>query len=93
MIREQHVPMRRCVACGTQRPKKELLHIVRTPQGDVTVDIKGKAAGRGAYLCRAPACWEQGLRKNHLEHALKVQISSQERQRLQEFADTVAAQA
>jgi len=85
--------MRRCIACGTQRPKKELLHIVRTPQGEVAVDIKGKAAGRGAYLCRAPACWEQGLKKNHLEHALKVQISSQERQRLQEFADTVAAQA
>ncbi len=91
MIREQHVPMRQCVACGTKRPKRELMHIVRTPQGEVTVDIKGKAAGRGAYLCRAPACWEQGLRKNHLEHALKVHISSQERQRLQEFADTVAA--
>ncbi|MSQ22592.1 MAG: YlxR family protein, partial [Dehalococcoidia bacterium] len=84
-----HVPLRRCVACGTQRPKMELVHIVRTPQGLVTVDLGRRAAGRGAYLCQSSACWEQGLKKSRLEHALKVQISAQDRQRLQEFASNL----
>ena len=92
MLRQRHVPMRRCVACGTHRPKKELVHIVRTAQGEVTVDLDGRGAGRGAYLCRLPDCWEQGIKRNRLDHALKVRVSDQGRERLQEFASTLVQQ-
>ncbi|MEK7777889.1 MAG: YlxR family protein [Chloroflexota bacterium] len=93
MLKQRHVPLRRCVACGTQRPKRELIHLVRTPQGQVTVDLGNRAAGRGAYLCHSTACWEQGLKKSRLEHALKAQISDEDRQHLQEFASTLIQQS
>lgn len=89
MVRQRHVPLRRCVACGTQRPKKELVHIVRTLHGEVVVDLGEKAAGRGAYLCYSAACWDKGFKRNRLEHSLKTQISAQNRQRLLELGSAL----
>ena len=48
---QKKVPVRRCVGCNTQKPKKELVRIVRSPEGEVSVDLTGKRSGRGAYLC------------------------------------------
>ncbi len=70
----KHVPIRTCIACRTQRPKRELIRIVRTPEGEVHVDPTGKAKGRGAYLCPDVTCWERVLKRNTiLSHALKVE--------------------
>ena len=66
---------------------------MRTPLGHVTVDLEGKRAGRGAYLCHSPACWEQSLKKNRLERVLRVGISSEDRQGLREFASNSVNQA
>jgi predicted RNA-binding protein YlxR (DUF448 family) len=93
MLRQRHVPLRRCVACGAQRPKRELVHVVRTLQGPVVVDLENRATGRGAYLCHSYICWEQGLKKSRLEHALKVQTSDEDKQRLREFASTLIQQS
>ena len=93
MLRQRHVPLRRCVACGTQRPKRELVNVVRTPEGSIVVDLANRAAGRGAYLCHSYACWEQGLKKSRLEHALKTQISVEDKERLREFASTLIQQS
>ncbi len=84
----RHVPMRRCVGCGAQLPKRELIHIVRTPQGSVGLDVTGKESGRGAYLCHQYTCWEQSLKKNRLDYALRVQIPATERQLLLSYAQT-----
>ena len=81
--------MRRCVGCGTQLPKQELIHIVRSPQGSVGLDATGKVSGRGAYLCHQYTCWEQSLKKNRLDHALRGPISSGDRQTLLDFAQTL----
>jgi len=55
---------------------------VRTPDGNVEVDISGKKAGRGAYLCRAPECWEVGVKGGRLEHALRTSLNQDNRQQL-----------
>lgn len=81
-MRRKHVPQRTCVACRQVRPKKELIRIVRSPEGDIEVDETGKKSGRGAYLCRNKACWETALAKNKLEHALETEIRVEEKGRL-----------
>ncbi|MCD8088139.1 MAG: YlxR family protein [Oscillospiraceae bacterium] len=68
-------PLRMCAACRTRAAKKELIRIVRTPDGQIIADAKAKAPGRGAYLCRNTACLEKA-RKNHaLERMLAVEIT------------------
>lgn len=68
------VPLRTCVGCRRERPKREMVRIVRTPAGAVQVDATGKSAGRGAYLCAQRSCWEQALKRGRLEAALHTTI-------------------
>jgi len=84
--RPKHVPERTCIVCRQVRPKWEMVRIVRTPQGTLEVDNRGKKAGRGAYLCRTKDCWESGLTKKRLEHALKTEMSSEQRAELLEYS-------
>ena len=71
------IPMRKCVATGEQCPKKELLRIVRTPDGSVCVDTTGKANGRGAYLKKSMEALEQAKKKNVLGRSLECEISGE----------------
>ena len=66
----RRVPTRTCVACRTERPKGELVRIVRTPAGALELDPSGRLAGRGAYLCAEGACRASALKKHALERAL-----------------------
>ncbi len=70
-------PVRTCVACRISRPKKELVRIVRSPEGRVFVDPTGKANGRGAYVCPSEECLEAALSKRKLEAALEVKIGEE----------------
>jgi predicted RNA-binding protein YlxR (DUF448 family) len=81
----KHVPLRTCVQCRQVRPKRELIRIVRTLEGTIEIDERGKAAGRGAYLCRNRACWEGAIRHERLEHALKTTFSAADKQRLLQY--------
>lgn len=56
--------MRQCLGCNEHKPKIELVRILRTPEGEITLDLTGKKSGRGAYICKNPACLKK-LRKNH----------------------------
>jgi uncharacterized protein len=67
--------MRKCVACQENKPKKELLRIVRTPEGEVTVDPTGKKSGRGAYICNDSSCFEKAKKKNVLSNHLSTAIT------------------
>ncbi len=87
----RHVPQRTCIACGEKRPKRELVRIVGTASGEAEVDPSGKRSGRGAYFCKALACWESGLRRDRLEHVLRLKISPENRQRLLEYGDEFTA--
>jgi len=68
---------RTCVGCGEEAPKSGLVRVVRRPDGVVVVDRTGKAAGRGAYLCRSKTCFLAARKKDALSRALKVKISEE----------------
>ncbi len=79
---QKHIPHRTCVACRKVRPKRELIRLVRISDGGVEVDLSGKRAGRGTYLCAARECWEMGLEEGRLEHALRTTLALDNRQQL-----------
>lgn len=79
----KHIPQRTCVGCRSVINKKELVRIVRTPEG-IKVDPTGKMPGRGAYLHNSHSCWEKGL-KGSLGIALKRNISDLDRKILLDF--------
>ena len=87
----KHVPQRTCVGCHTVLPKRTLIRLVRTPEG-VKVDPTGKLNGRGAYLHNRRSCWERGL-TGALPHALKVELTTEDRQRLEAFMGTLPAES
>ncbi|MDL2325256.1 YlxR family protein [Ruminococcaceae bacterium OttesenSCG-928-A16] len=68
------VPIRRCVGCGEGKPKKELVRVVRTAEGEVSVDSTGRKAGRGAYVCHNAACLAKARKKKSLERAFEAAI-------------------
>jgi predicted RNA-binding protein YlxR (DUF448 family) len=70
------------VACRTSRPKRDLVRVVRTPDGRVELDETGRAAGRGAYLCRDAACWNTALDRGALGRALEVPLPAELREAL-----------
>ena len=85
MVKTRHVPERTCVACGQKQAKRELIRIVRTPQGAVSVDTTGKSPGRGTYLCASAPCWERAIHKGNLERGLHTRISASDRDQLLAF--------
>ena len=76
-------PMRTCVACRTERQKREFVRVVRTPAGELIIDETGRANGRGAYLCADGTCWSTALKKKSIERALGVPLSAEVRARLE----------
>ena len=68
------LPVRMCAGCAEHKPKKELVRVVRTPQGEILLDPSGKKSGRGAYLCPNPECLKKARRAKRLERALDCPI-------------------
>ena len=66
-MKAKKVPVRMCAGCGGRFDKRDLVRVVRTPQGDVQLDLTGKMAGRGAYVCHDPACLQKARKKRALE--------------------------
>jgi len=87
--RPKHVPLRTCVSCRENKPKRELLRIVRTPDGHVQLDATGKKSGRGAYLCAKLSCWEDAMKKKRLEHEFELTLSEEDRAGLDAFMATL----
>ena len=71
---EKKIPMRQCLGCREMKPKKELIRVVRSPEGDISLDFKGKASGRGAYVCPDSGCLKKAIKAKALERALATQI-------------------
>ena len=70
----KRTPMRQCLGCREMKPKPELVRVVRSPEGSVSVDLRGKAPGRGAYVCRSVDCLKKALRSKALSRSLGVDI-------------------
>lgn len=71
------IPMRQCLGCREMRPKGELIRVVRSPEGEISLDFRGKKPGRGAYLCPDPACLAKVRKSRALERAFSAQVSPQ----------------
>ena len=73
-MKTRKIPMRMCLGCHEMKPKKELLRIVRTPEGDVEVDPTGKRNGRGAYLCPNSTCLQTAVKERRFRKAFGVDV-------------------
>ncbi len=87
--RPKHIPLRTCIACKATKPKRELLRVVRTPDGHIMLDATGKKSGRGAYLCARLSCWETTLKKKRLEQEFELALSEEDRAGLDAFVATL----
>ena len=85
-------PMRMCVGCREMKEKRDLIRVVRTPEGEIQLDHTGKKSGRGAYLCRKPECMYKALRQRQLERQLEVSMTEDVRQALTEEMSRLAAE-
>ena len=74
-MRKKHVPMRTCVGCRLSRAKKDLVRVVRDPEGQVGLDLTGKRSGRGVYICANEECLQKAVKGRQLERALETKIS------------------
>lgn len=77
MEKIKKVPQRKCLGCMQSFPKKELIRVVRTPEGEVCVDLTGKKSGRGAYICKSESCLKKAIKAKRLQTNLEVTISEE----------------
>lgn len=88
-MKSRHVPMRTCVICRQKRPKRDLLRVVRTPEGEVVMDPTGRMNGRGGYVCingDAGTHWGDRQIRARLGHALKSELTQDDIERLRQTA-------
>ncbi|MBR4357926.1 MAG: YlxR family protein [Butyrivibrio sp.] len=71
---QKKIPTRKCVGCGEMRDKKEMIRVIKTPEGEICLDVTGRANGRGAYICNSAECLKKAVKNRGLEKSLKAQI-------------------
>ena len=76
-IKVKKIPMRQCTGCRTMFPKRELIRVVRAPDGSLSMDPVGKKPGRGAYVCRKEACLLRAIKQKQLERQLEVRMTEE----------------
>lgn len=73
-MKPKKIPMRMCLGCNEMKPKKELIRVVRSPEGDISLDFTGKKSGRGAYICRSSECFNNARKARRLEKSFSCRI-------------------
>ena len=74
-MKPKKIPMRMCVGCREMKEKRDLIRIVRTPEGETVLDPTGKRSGRGAYVCRHAECLKKSIRQKQLERQLNIMLT------------------
>lgn len=82
-MKPKKIPMRMCVGCREMKPKRELLRVVRSPEGEISFDLTGRKPGRGAYVCRSEACFNRAVKQKQLERAFSAPIDEGVRESLE----------
>ncbi len=85
------IPMRMCVGCREMKPKAELIRVVRAPDGAVSLDPVGKKPGRGAYVCKDPACLSRAIRQRQLERQLEAPLGEETAESLRQALAALTA--
>ena len=83
-MHQKKIPMRMCTGCGEMKPKKELVRVVKSPEGEVSLDLTGKKPGRGAYVCRSAECLKAARKVRRLERAFSCRIPDTVYDRMEE---------
>ena len=73
-VKPRKIPQRQCVGCREMKAKRELVRVVRSPEGEISLDFRGKAPGRGAYVCPQAECLKRAIKSKALERGLDCQI-------------------
>lgn len=73
-MKQKKIPMRKCTGCGEQKPKKELVRIVKSPDNEISLDLTGKASGRGAYICNNADCLKKAKKSRRIDKAFEMAI-------------------
>jgi hypothetical protein len=73
-MKPKKIPMRMCLGCNEMKPKKELIRVVKSPEGEISLDFTGKKSGRGAYICRSSECLEKARKGRRLEKSFSCRI-------------------
>ena len=76
-MKPRKIPMRMCVGCREMKEMRELIRIVRTPEGETLIDPTGKKSGRGAYVCRSPECLKRAIKQKQLERQLQASLTDE----------------
>ena len=71
------IPMRQCIGCGEMKPKRDLIRVVKPKEGEIALDLTGKAAGRGAYLCRSAECLRMAQKSHRLERSFSCKVPAE----------------
>lgn len=74
MMKPKKIPMRMCLGCNEMKPKKDLIRVVKSPEGEISLDLKGKKNGRGAYICRNSECFASARKNRRFERSLSCKI-------------------
>lgn len=74
---ERRIPLRKCLGCGEMKEKKQLIRVVRSKEGEISVDFTGKAPGRGAYLCPSVACFDTARKSRRLERSFSSRVEEE----------------
>ena len=82
-MQTKKIPMRMCSGCMQMKPKKELVRIVRSPEGEISLDLTGKKSGRGAYLCHDKECFRKAVKSKKIERSLECEIPTAIYERLE----------
>ena len=83
-MQQKKIPQRQCMGCRERKEKRELIRVVRAPDGTVSLDFRGKAPGRGAYICPNTACLKKAIRSKALERSLETAIPEEIYARLEQ---------
>ena len=73
MEKVKKIPVRQCLGCNEHKPKAELIRVVRSPEGDISLDTRGKKSGRGAYICHNVKCLNKARKSKRIERALECE--------------------
>lgn len=87
MQKQKKIPMRRCNGCNGQKPKKELIRVVRSPEGEISLDLTGKKSGRGAYICPSAECLAKAQKSRRIDRVFGVTIPDSVYEQLKEQID------
>lgn len=76
-MKPKKIPLRMCLGCNEMKPKSELLRVVKSPEGEVSLDLTGKKNGRGAYICHSADCLEKAVKSRRLERTFSMAVPSE----------------